>query len=410
MRLNLRVRGRLGIQLVGLLFLGLLLSIGFPLTKASAAFPGENGRVAFAIQGGIGIIAPDGTERVIAKARYEPEWSADGSTLATGGGGIDLWEESGKFIRSVELEYEGEKADAAQMAWSPDGDYIAFIASYPSDETFDIYRVELATGDVIELTTDVNSGLAWSPDGSKIAFSHFDLEGGTGIYTMDPDGDNVALLTEGPDCLIPNDPDWSPDGEEVVFGAGGYTCESEFVLPSIHAVGNDGTGLREIYVPGGQWRPVPVWSPDGTKIAFITDADDDPSVDEPRVFSLDLITEEVEMLSDRSATGSVDWQVLTDYVDPAETSTSLKVRRSGDSFVVTGSVSPAVQTGDVAVKLLKKRDGKFRRVRQKVGALDAESSYRVSIKRTGNGKCKIISTFKGNDEASSSRASKMLDC
>ena len=60
--------------------------------------------------------------------------------------------------------------------------------------------------------TEVNpvhySRIAFSPDGTRIAFDNF-LRGEYGIETADPDGTNVARLTDGVNDSWAS---WSPDG------------------------------------------------------------------------------------------------------------------------------------------------------------------------------------------------------
>lgn len=62
---------------------------------------------------------------------------------------------------------------------------------------------------------------AFSPDGSKIAYFHFDTpqdpDYPTGLYIIDRDGGNRTLVLEG----IHLDPDWSPDGQWLVFSSQG---------------------------------------------------------------------------------------------------------------------------------------------------------------------------------------------
>jgi Tol biopolymer transport system component len=95
------------------------------------------------------------------------------------------------------------------------------------------------------------------------------------IYVMDPDGSNPVQLTSGVGDEI--DPVWSPDGTKIAF---------EAWIP----VGNDGN--REIFVmnadgsnqvnittwPFGDDRE-PTWSPDGTRIAYTSNGDNGTSQD-----------------------------------------------------------------------------------------------------------------------------------
>lgn len=85
-----------------------------------------------------------------------------------------------------------------------------------------------------------------SPDGSRLAVSN-----GSGIYTMNADGTDLAKLADGVD------PDWSPDGSLIAFAHQG----------TIHVISPDGTGVRTVEGVGTNalW---PVWSPDGERLAY----------------------------------------------------------------------------------------------------------------------------------------------
>ena len=101
----------------------------------------------------------------------------------------------------------------------------------------------------------------------KIAFA-----GDGRIYIVDPGGGNETDL--GPGAL----PIWSPDGTRLAFLEGG-----------IGLMNADGTGRRSLY--SGRARR-PVWSPDGSRLAFV--AETDTNVASLRI--ADVATGEVRVL------------------------------------------------------------------------------------------------------------------
>lgn len=101
---------------------------------------------------------------------------------------------------------------------------------------------------------------AWSPDGQWITFRS-NTDGPYGAYgriwVVRSDGTGLRQLTpETPEYTFDDDPNWSPDGQRILFGRSGklYTIEL------------DGTGLTEVL--GSYTANGPAWSPDGTRVAF----------------------------------------------------------------------------------------------------------------------------------------------
>jgi Tol biopolymer transport system component len=148
--------------------------------------------------------------------------------------------------------------------WSPDGQYVAYLLDGQ------VYTVRLADGTPgrpVQVTRDdwtahVRSRMAWSPAGDRLAIEMIPAAGGfSDIFTVRPDGSGWANLTETPnvDDLHPT---FSPDGNSIAF-----IRERLTTGPAIHVVALDGTSLRvPIDAPGGSY---PVWSPDGTRIAYL---------------------------------------------------------------------------------------------------------------------------------------------
>jgi TolB protein len=160
-------------------------------------------------------------------------------------------------------------------AWSPDGRKIAFQSK--RDGNMEIYVADADGSNQKRLTQ--NDGFdgycVWSPDGSSIAFQRDSGEFGytPKIYVMDADGGNVQVLIADPN---PGQPAWSPDGRRIAFsGHEGPAFFTEDDLPikefgtEIYVVNVNGSNLTRLTRDHFE-NMFPTWSPDGKKIAFVS--------------------------------------------------------------------------------------------------------------------------------------------
>lgn len=98
----------------------------------------------------------------------------------------------------------------------------------------------------------------WSPDGETIVFSGEELPSNdVALYVVDADGSNLTPLNDV-EALDPQHPTWSPDGERIAF----YS-RAKRALFAANADGSDPVELLAIQATE------PAWSPDGTEIAFV---------------------------------------------------------------------------------------------------------------------------------------------
>jgi Tol biopolymer transport system component len=241
---------------------------------AQAAFPGENGKIAFERGGDIYTIDPDGSgaQQVTSTGNNsEPAWSANGRRIAftstrDGNSEVYVMDERGGGQTNV----TNDPAPDSHPAWSPTGDRITFERFTP-DAGWDVYVMNAGGGGVTNITDASGSGPAetgvdpvWSPDGTRIAFVR-----GNNITLINPDGTGLTALTHYP---IPTrdshtnsyDPTWSPDGQWIAFmriSGGGPLFFYELLI-----IRSDGTESWTTYlnVSNGEGA----WSPDGREIVL----------------------------------------------------------------------------------------------------------------------------------------------
>jgi Tol biopolymer transport system component len=181
-------------------------------------------------------------------------------------------------------------------AWSPDGTKIAFESSRALDGSNNsnigfIGNIWVINADgssarpLTQLTATFCFRAVWSPDGSKIAFvSGRALDGSdnanssgaslvSNIWLMNADGSGVKPLTQLTASQSDSDePVWSPDGSKIAFTSSRALDGSNSAnnAGNVWVMNADGSGAKPLtqLTASGVINFEPVWSRDGTKIAF----------------------------------------------------------------------------------------------------------------------------------------------
>src|SRR5215831_7243686 len=149
---------------------------------------------------------------------YEYDWSPDGKrfvTTAAHGNGDNNWyiaqiytiPAAGGEMKSI---YKPPvDSQIAVPAWSPDGKSVAFISGLMSDEPAvggDIFMLPSTGGEARNITPGMKasaSWLTWLPGGAKILFGE-EVDGESGIATVDLAGGKIETLAHGPEQLTAN--------------------------------------------------------------------------------------------------------------------------------------------------------------------------------------------------------------
>jgi dipeptidyl aminopeptidase/acylaminoacyl peptidase len=224
------------------------------------------------------------------------------------------------------LENFASLVTPGEWALSPNRDAIAFTQSV--NGVSQIFSMPILGGSSRRLTATLEDchEPKWSPDAKRIAYTSDDA-----LWVMSADGANALKLTEHPSGL--SEPRWSPDGSRIAFysrrrgwehiwmiDAKGGTpprqilkgefdaddltwsrdgnclayCsmrEPDLMTRGIYLVSADG-GDSVLISPKGCWSGAPHFSPDGKKVAYLSDRDG-----WFHIYLFDLNTSQVQQLT-----------------------------------------------------------------------------------------------------------------
>jgi dipeptidyl aminopeptidase/acylaminoacyl peptidase len=153
----------------------------------------------------------------------ESTWSPDGKQIAfisNISGRNNIWIVSAESGWPTQLTVNNQRQ--ASPVWSPTGRWIAYMSDTDGNEQFDIFLVAPSNGQVINLTNTPEiseAGMAWSPDGERIAYIVKPKDGANWEINV------MEILTKKVTHITRNTPKnlsnyvaaWSHDGKSLVY-------------------------------------------------------------------------------------------------------------------------------------------------------------------------------------------------
>ncbi len=269
-------------------------------------------------------------------SQYQPSWSPDGMKIAyqtTQSGNPDVWVMRADGTGQTQLTFgEAWNYDAE---WAPDNRKIAYVSEETGNPDIWIMNVDGSIKEQLTTSLSLEQQPAFSPDGEWIAYTS-DLSGNLDIWIMRPDGTEQTQITKLPSSETY--PAWGGEEEELFYVSDGSfissrtegvkklmkmnSFESPVKIinaeysdhPALHPRGvliaytdlkfsptgitlsSDLSGHKKTIISNEFTQHSPAWSPDGTKLAYVTDRNGNYDIAVIELYPTELLKTEINII------------------------------------------------------------------------------------------------------------------
>jgi Tol biopolymer transport system component len=296
-----RTRRILALALLGV---AATIDVGAAAQQAQATTPGKNGKIAFRrffdqerTWGAVFVANADGTgARQVTHPAHgvlddQPDWSPNGSLLVFTRCAISVpcaiytVKPDGTSVKRLSTPVRDDQSDDSGVSFTPDGRHVVFtrasggVRTYPGGDQ--VKHSDLVVMDLKgkHRRVLIRAGLyradyefaMFSPDGSQFVYGYrksffADPHSPRALFVASADGKHRQQITPWAMNAGEN-PDWSPDGSRILF----YSNDDEDLRPQsqLYTIRADGTDLKQLtQFPDGTVTGSSSFSPDAAEIVF----------------------------------------------------------------------------------------------------------------------------------------------
>jgi serine/threonine protein kinase len=222
----------------------------------------------------------------------------------------------------------------SHLTFSPDGNYVYYIARASDEQNGFVYRIPTLGGASVKVLSQVYDSISFSRDGSRVAFFRYDTKtSASSLFIADADGSNEQLLAtrSGHEWFASRGAAWSPDATLIACGAGDDREDRQMTMVLIEV--RDKT-LRNFTKQRWDGIGGAAWTSDGHAIIF--SAADRSNATPRQIWQISYHDGEVRRITND----------LNSYTDVSLTSDSTTLVAAQTELISTVWISPGSELSD----------------------------------------------------------------